>query len=631
MKKIILVFMLAFGVGMAESESYWDYVKGNEAFLAKDYKQAEIYFKQVCEQDQLGYNCRNIGDAFLRNEDYTKADFFYQKACEKYIAEHSYQRCAAIGNNYLSMENYEKAKFYYKKVCEKDKSYCDYDARIDFAKGDKYLYGKNYKQAEIYYKQACQKSKNYCNGEAKIADAKGEGYRDYFKKGNEAFLDGDYKQAEIHYKKACEKQAPNDDYLAFADFRQNCNAHSAMEYFDKVCKEDIIDNYCMQLGDMYYEGNKEMGVEKNIPLAKEYWTEILSKISVGVSSYWSDNIPSGWDNGFYDTILSYLEGREKTEYQKEIKPNYTKARLLAEIACEKGGTFDDNKPIGQACEILGDIYAQGKGVKQDLNKAKALYQKACENPHLTNFGDTRGYQCGISYTAGGGKIAKFFGCAKLGDIYYLGQNLTETKKWWMEAIDKLCENDEWDECSKNKWHNRWTSNILLSGYFQEAEGYYNGFVIKKEGWDYKEDKYIEKDTYIKHEQDYTKAVLLANLGCDEFKDFKSCSILVNAYTQGKGILQSLNIAQAYLTKAKKYEAEYLYKEAKKLGQNICSGENGEYINDSFDEPNQAQAVAKQRAQIKELLQKACNLDKSNQACTDLKNKSYKKWNLDNVY
>lgn len=613
MKKILLALMLAFGVvlilafGVVGADEFIDCIENNNLTQK---------CAKYCDKDKTGGACYLISNAYFKNNLYKEAEFYLNKACEK------------------------------------SKNYCDYAARIDFAKGDKYLYSKDYKQAEIYYKKACQKSKNYCYGEAQIANANSENYRDYFEKGNEAFFAKEYKQAEIHYKKACEKQAPNDD-SAFKDFRQNCNAYTAMEYFGMVCiggsevdfyaddygNGEIMQGFCMQLGDMYYEGNKEMGVEKNIPLAKKYWSGALSK---GGSSYnighWSNT--DGWDNGFYDTILSYLG--EKTEEQKEIKPDYTKARLLAEVACNigrerflEGGLGEDSKKlleyIGQACEILGDIYAQGKGVKQDLNKAKALYQKACENPHLTNFGDTRGYQCGISYTAGGGKIAKFFGCAKLGDIYYLGQNLTETKKWWMEAIDKLCENDEWDECSKNKWHNRWTSNILLSGYFQEAEGYYNGFVIKKEGWDYKEDKYIEKDTYIKHEQDYTKAALLANLGCDEFKDFKSCSILVNAYTQGKGTLQSLNIAQAYLTKAKKYEAEYLYKEAKKLGQNICSGENGEYINDSFDEPNQAQAVAKQRAQIKELLQKACNLDKSNQACTDLKNKSYEKWDADNVY
>lgn len=216
-----------------------------------------------------------------------------------------------------------------------------------------------------------------------MTDEKGESYYSYFKKGNEAFLAKEYKQAEIHYKKACEKQTPDDDNSAFKDFRQNCNAHTAMEYFDKVCSSHIrsdgyyddcdylhlerCDDYknsleiCMQLGDMYYKSNKEMGVEKNIPLAKEYWSEAYwsEALSKGGSSYsighWSNT--DGWDNGFYDTILSYLEGREKTEEQKEIKPDYIKARLLAEIACEKGSTFDDNKPIGQACEILGDIYA----------------------------------------------------------------------------------------------------------------------------------------------------------------------------------------------------------------------------------------------------------------------------------
>ena len=405
-----------------------------------------------------------------------------------------------------------------------------------------------------------------------MTDEKGESYYSYFEKGNEAFLAKDYKQAEIYYKKACEKQTPNDD-SAFEDFRQNCNAHSAMEYFSKVCSNgDYYDyddeskmEFYMQVGDMYYKGNKEIGAEKNIPLAKEYWAEALNKTFCGIYCI------SGWDNGFYDTILSYLEGREKTEEQKEIKPDYTKARLLAEIACEK------DKPIGQACEILGDIYAQGKGVKQDLNKAKNLYQKACENPS-ENESYGRGYR---GYSLLSTNITHF-GCKQLGDIYYLGKNFTEAKKWWAKAFEGRYEGDE---------------RYILSAYYQEAEGYYNGFVIKKEGWDYKEDKYIEKDTYIKHEQDYTKAVSLASIGCFEFKDFKSCSILANAYTQGKGAKQNLSIAQHCLTMANQYEAKALYEKAQELGSKIYDWGDGEFIEFSNDE-NQVQAVAKQRAQIK---------------------------------
>ena len=617
-----------------KSESYKDYFqKGEEAFLAKNYKQAEIYFKQACEQAQYAETCENIGDAFLRIKDYTKADFFYQKACEKYIngfggtwdAKNFDNGCAIIGYKYLDIENYEKAKFYYKKACEKNKSYCDYEAKIDFAKGDKYLYSKNYKQAEIYYKKACEKDKKYCDYERKIDIAKGESYEDYLKKGNEAFFAKQYKQAEIHYKKACEKQAPNDDYSAFKGFRQNCNAHTAMEYFDKVCSSYIrsdgyytdcvldddsnlyrCDDYknslevCMQLGDMYYKGNKEMGVEKNIPLAKWYWAR---------ASF---------------NILDYLEGREKTKEQKGIKPDYTKARLLAEITCE------DDEPIGQACEILGDIYAQGKGVKQDLNKAKAFYQKACENPVIEESGySSRGVGCLGSYAEYNfSKSKTFFGCKKLGDIYYLGKNFEEARKWWAEAVEKGCSygygyNYD-DMCREEK---EW---MVLSGYYQEAEGYYNGYVIKKEGeWDDKEGKHIEKDTYIKHEQDYKKAVLLASIGCIEFKDYKSCSILANANTQGKGVVgKSLVAAQMYLTAANQYEAKALYEETQRLRKMFCWNEDDEWILDynpyDNNDIDKSQAVGEYRAQIKELLQRACDLDKSNQACTDLKNKSYKK-------
>lgn len=581
MKKILLVLMLAFGVvlilafGLVGADEFIDCIENNN-LTQKCVK--------YCDKDKTGGACYLISNAYFKNNLYKEAEFYLNKACEK------------------------------------SKNYCDYAARIDFAKGDKYLYSKDYKQAEIYYKKACQKSKNYCYGEAQIANANSENYRDYFEKGNEAFFAKEYKQAEIHYKKACEKQAPN-DYTAFKDFRQNCNAYTAMEYFGMVCiggsevdfyaddygNGEIMQGFCMQLGDMYYEGNKEMGVEKNIPLAKKYWSgALISKGGYSIG-YWSNT--DEWDNGFYDTILSYLG--EKTEEQKEIKPDYTKARLLAEVACNIGrerflerGLGEDSKKlleyIGQACEILGDIYAQGKGVKQDLNKAKSLYQKACENPHIYYSDYTAYHPCGGRVGGGVFIDATHFGCEKLGGIYYLGKNFEEAKKWWAKAVSKFCREGEYVCEKENKWN-------VSSGYYQEADGYYNGYIIKKE-------------TYIKHEQDYTKAALLAHIGCIEFKNFKSCSILANAYTQGKGTKQNLNLAQYYLTKANQYEAKALYEQAKELGYEICVvGGDGE-----FDE-------AKQRAQIKELLQKACNLDKTNQACTDLKNKSYENWSGYDIY
>ena len=353
-----------------------------------------------------------------------------------------------------------------------------------------------------------------------------------------------------------------------------------------------------------------MGVEKNIPLAKRYWNEALNKqICLVFNGY----CESGWDTIFYYSNFYSSRYGEPTAYE-EIKKDYTRARLLAEIACE------NDEPIGQACEILGDIYIQGKGVKQDLNKAKTLYQKACENPFIY-----KEDSFGILPCVGRGGSTVYthithFGCKKLGGIYYLGKNFAEAKKWWAKVFEESYLGDDMDYDGKK------IRGDILKGYYEEADGYYNGFIIKKESeWDDNKDKLIEKDTYIKHEQDYTKAFLLANIGCDEFKDFKSCSILVNAYTQGKGTKQNLNLAQHYLIKAKQYEAKALYGEAVKLGESICDFGDGEVIDYLYDEPNQAQAVAKQRAQIKELLQKACNLDKSNQACIDLKNKSYEKW------
>lgn len=448
------------------------------------------------------------------------------------------------------------------------------------------------------------------------------------------FIAKDFKQAEVYYKKGCELKKNDPYYRDYPDLK--CNAHTVVEYFTDVCYSDYREattgTVCMQLGDMYYEGNKEMKVGRNTPLAKKYWAEALDK-RTSLPDLHGSNI-NGWDNGFYEDILSYLKGKKA---DKEIKPDYTKAKLLAEIACERGGKWfleEDGslsvgdrafepiqaKPIGQACEILGDIYAQGKGVKQDLNKAKAFYQKACENPYITE-GQARD---GRNFCFGTGRQGYYasrihFGCAKLGDMYYLENNHRTdkaTRKLWAKAVSEHCSNEE---CQEERWN-------ISSAYYQEAEGYYNGYIIKKEYEFDEEYNRIEKETYIKYEQDYDKALVLAVIGCGEFfEDFKSCSIIADAYTQGKGVKQDLNAAQFWLTRQKQYEAKEIYKKAKKLTTDIVE-DKGEGVEPTtigfFDFLKVTQAI--KESEVIELLQKACSLDSKSPACTDLKEKNYEK-------
>lgn len=65
------------------------------------------------------------------------------------------------------------------------------------------------------------------------------------------------------------------------------------------------------------------------------------------------------------------------------------------------------------CEVLGEMYEDGKGVKQDYFKAAKLYQKACDG------GDARG-------------------CFNLGGMYYRGHGVKRNKTNAKELYDKAC-------------------------------------------------------------------------------------------------------------------------------------------------------------------------------------------------
>ena len=413
------------------------------------------------------------------------------------------------------------------------------------------------------------------------------GFWDYMKKGEKSFLAKDYRQAKNYFIKACEVNT------GYEFFNRNCSSHTAMEYFDRAntysrVADSNAAEISMQLGNIYYEGNKELQVEKNIPLAKEYWGMVLNDDG-------SIYAPYGLEH--YE-ILSYLEGRKK---------DCTKARLLAEIACEKN--------VGQACDILGDIYAQGKGVKQDLNKAKTLYQKACENPAITTGHSAGGFygHCGEWSGTTSHTTITHYGCEKLGDIFYVGNNFSEARKWWAKGVGKYC-----SDCPLycDDGRNSEDCDFEISGYYQSAEGYYNGYTIEEVTRYDKDNNLVKEKIRIKHELNHNKGVLLADIGCNDFKESKYCYIIADALAKGKGIIKSGSLAQQYLKKATQYHAKELYKQASEIERVLMC-----YYD--YEESEAAKKEREERAEeIKELLKKACDLDKTSEACADLKNKAY---------
>jgi hypothetical protein len=89
-----------------------------------------------------------------------------------------------------------------------------------------------------------------------------------------------------------------------------------------------------------------------------------------------------------------------TLYQNIKK--YAEARTYFNQACE-GKLYD-------ACNYLGDLYAQGLGGPQDKQKAIELYQNACEQGNLSS-------------------------CTSLGSIYKDAKKKDEARKYYQKACD----------------------------------------------------------------------------------------------------------------------------------------------------------------------------------------------------
>ena len=58
-------------------------------------------------------------------------------------------------------------------------------------------------------------------------------------------------------------------------------------------------------------------------------------------------------------------------YEAYNKGDYQKAAELWQKACDSGEAW--------GCAILGVLYQNGQGVKQNYQKAAQLYQKACDS------------------------------------------------------------------------------------------------------------------------------------------------------------------------------------------------------------------------------------------------------------
>ena len=214
---------------------------GDSYFDKKNYTQADFYYKKACEKLDYGLrriesgmdNCEFIADRYRAIGDYKRAEY-YKNESASYTNEKAY--------DYLDKKDYAQAEFYFKKACLKDEEFCNYEAKINQAKGNDYFAKKDYKQAKIYHNKACEKDKDggIC---AEIGDYLNDVYYyekaieknqayivKYTQKGREFFEKEDYKQAEFYLKQACEKEKEKKKKDYFGDYCEDYNRYGVGMY-----------------------------------------------------------------------------------------------------------------------------------------------------------------------------------------------------------------------------------------------------------------------------------------------------------------------------------------------------------------------------------------------------------------
>lgn len=202
-------------------------------------------------------------------------------------------------------------------------------------------------------------------------------------------------------------------------FYQKIEQHSkAFKMFEKACKENNA-NSCAELGSMYESG---ISIDQDLYSAKENYKKSC-KLNNG--------------KGCYHLAQMYFNSNDLKENFESVELYKKSCNLHYGIACnalgimevdtfKKKELFEKARRHGSklASANLGQMYEQGKGTSQDLQKAFDLYKEGCD------YGDGKG-------------------CLKLGDIYLNGNSLTIKDK--SEAIGyyhRACELRKQEGCDK---------------------------------------------------------------------------------------------------------------------------------------------------------------------------------------
>lgn len=192
-------------------------------------------------------------------------------------------------------------------------------------------------------------------------------------------------------------------------------ADNIVEQKKKLCEDG--DNYqCWRVGSMYYRGDK---VKKNLVEAEKYLNKSCKEdITLG---------------------CVYL-GLIYTD-----KKNYSDAAEFYKKSCESG-----LRGYEMGCNLLGEAYYHGRGIKQNSSKTAEFYSKACNGGHIIScnnlaymynngIGVHKDYSMAVRLHRKACDKNESIGCFNLGLHYYHGQGIRQSdskaKEFWHKACD----------------------------------------------------------------------------------------------------------------------------------------------------------------------------------------------------
>lgn len=187
---------------------------------------------------------------------------------------------------------------------------------------------------------------------------------------------------------------------------------------------------------------------ENVIQIKEIKTQKSLDIQESISIKNGKTPPSGLENSA-NTKLSPSEEFFQNGLKAYKEKNYIKATDFFEKSCTGGNAA--------GCNILGAMYANGEGLKQDFIKAAPLYEKACNGGYLTGC-----FGLAVLYAKGEGVKKDFFnaillyekacnggyaeGCFNLGLMYTNGEDVKQDYFKAFTLYEKACNGSDAKGC-----------------------------------------------------------------------------------------------------------------------------------------------------------------------------------------